>query len=214
MRKILLYCIGLLWVVLIIANIVRLCGSSAFVAVLSAVPEMTRSTQACVNALLFFVELLFGLLLVTRGKTQQSLIIALVATVAAGFVQSPMENVYMNTVAYLIAITWCTNDPKPATVEFAILAGMYMLYGLLTQLGRFVLDSSNYMNTTVQILSCIDYKALPMLGFLYAKYYGKEKRLCLRSIGSRLAALSSLVTKMLPATTSPESSLLQKRRRK
>lgn len=207
MKKILLYSIYVLWAIIVLANILRFFGSEAMIAALDSVPEMSITARRVAKATMFFFELTCGLLLVTRGHTWKVCIVAAVATALSGFVSSPMENIYMCSVAYLIAIILWTAEPHKATEEAVILVLLYTLYGVLTQLGRFTFDLANYKNYTVQMLSCIDYKALPLLGFLYSKYYGKEERLCLRSLaaGTLLVARSCSVTKILHGRTSRDA---------
>lgn len=207
MKKILLYSIYVLWAIILFANILRFFGNESMVAVLDSVPEMSVTAQKIAKAIMFWLEMTFGLLLVTRGSTWKVTVIAAFATAFSGFVSSPMENIYLCTVAYLVTIILWTKEPRKATEEAVILVLLYTLYGVLTQLGRFTFDLANYKNYTVQLLSCIDYKALPLLGFLYSKYYGKEARICFRSLvaGTLLAAHSCSVTKILRCRTSPNA---------
>ena len=207
MKKILLYSIYVLWAIILFANILRFFGNESMVAVLDSVPEMSITAQKIAKAIMFWMEMTFGLLLVTRGCTWKVTVIAICATALSGFVSSPMENIYLCTVAYLVTIILWTKEPRKATEEAVILVLLYTLYGVLTQLGRFSFDLANYKNYTVQLLSCIDYKALPLLGFLYSKYYGKEARICFRSLvaGTLLAARSCSVTKILRCRTSPNA---------
>lgn len=202
MRKVLLYCICLLWAVLILANILRLFGSSAFVSTLSEVPDIPVFAQKMVKALMFYVEMAAGLLLITRGSTKKVYVAALVATLLSGFVSTPMENLYMNAAVFLVVIVLYTNDPRDALQEFIILLAAFIVYGYLTQLGRFFVSDANYKSYAVQVLSCIDYKALPVLSYLYVKYYRKEDRICFCLVGTRLGALFSSAMKLLRRTTS------------
>ena len=207
MKKILLYCICVLWAVILFANVLRFFGNESMVAALSSVPEMPINMQKAAKAFMFFLEMTFGLALVTRGCTLKVCVIAATATTLSGFVASPMENIYLCSVAYLVAIILWTKEPRKAMEEAVILVLLYTLYGVLTQLGRFTFDLANYKNCTVQILSCVDYKMLPLLGFLYSKYYGKEERLCLHSLvaGIPLVARSCSVTKILRCRTSADA---------
>lgn len=202
MKKMLLYSIYVLWAVIILANILRFFGSEVMIATLDSVPEMSVNAQKIVKAGMYYVEIVATMLIITRGSTPKVYIVAIVATVLSGFVSSPTENLYMNVLAYCIVIILYTSDPKAALEETIIICLLYIAYGFLTQLGRFSVDWANYKNCTVQVLSCIDYKALPILGYLYSKYYGKETRLCFRGIGTLPDALCSLVTKRLHARTS------------
>lgn len=204
MKKVLLYSIWVLWAIIIFANILRFFGNESMVAVLDSVPEMPIAMQKAVKAGLYMLELAFGLLLVTRGRSMKVLIVAAATTLLSGFVTSPMDNIYLCSVAYLVCIVFWTSDPKAATQEAVILVVLYTLYGVLTQLGRFTFDLANYRNYTIQILSSIDYKALPILAYLYSKYYRKEERLCLASLvaGTLRAVRSCSAMKMLRNRTS------------
>lgn len=202
MKKILLYSIYVLWAIILFANILRFFGNESMVAVLDSVPEMSVTAQKIAKAIMYYVEIAATLLIITRGSTPKIYIIALVATALSGFVSSPMENMYMNVLAYCIAIILYTKDHRAALEETVIVCLLYIVYGFLTQFGRFSMDWANYKNCTVQLLSCVDYKALPILGYLYSKSYGKEARLCFRGIGTLPAALCSSVTRMLHGRTS------------
>lgn len=200
MKKILLYCICVLWAIILFANVLRFFGNESMVAVLDSVLEISNVGQQAIKIAMYFAELTFGLLLVTRGSTWKVCIVAAVTTFLSGMVMSPRENVYLCLVAYLIVIVFWTKDQRAAAQEAFILIVLFNLYGVLTQLGRFTLDLANYKNYTVQVLSCIDYKALPLLGFLYSKYYATERRLSL--CGIFRAARSCSAMKILRCRTS------------
>ena len=201
MKKILLYCICVLWAIILFANVLRFFGNESMVAVLDSVPEMSITAQKGTKAIMYYIEIAATLLIITRGSTPKVYIIALVATALSGFVTSPMENLYMNILAYCITIILYTKDQRAALEETVLVCLLYIVYGFLTQFGRFSMDWANYKNCTVQLLSCVDYKALPILGYLYSKSYGKEARLCFRGIGILPAALCSSVTKTLRGRT-------------
>lgn len=112
MRKILLYCICVLWAVIVVANVLRLCDCTCMIALLNSVPEASKVTQATIKAAMYFVELLFILLTIVRGRTYRVVIIAAIATLLAGYVSTPMENVYMNALACCITIILFTKDQK------------------------------------------------------------------------------------------------------
>lgn len=76
MKKVLLYSIWVLWAIIIFANILRFFGNESMVAVLDSVPEMPIAMQKAVKAGLYMLELAFGLLLVTRGRSMKVLIVA------------------------------------------------------------------------------------------------------------------------------------------
>lgn len=203
MKKILLYSIYVLWAIILFANILRFFGNESMVAVLDSVPEMSYLQQQFVKAPMYLVELTAGLLLVTRCRSYKVIFVAVATAFLAGFVSSPLEHTYLCSVAYLICIIFWTDDPREATQEACILVLLCTLYGVLTQLGRFTFDLANYKNYTVQLLSCIDYKLMPLLALLYSKYYGKEGRLSL--CGIFRAARSCLVTKILRCRTSADA---------
>lgn len=209
MKKILLYCICTLWVVIIMTNVFRLFGSEYFVALLSEVPEVSPATQVLIKAAMFYIELVLGLLFITRGNSKWVYAIAFGTMILAGYTSSIIENSYLCTIAYLIAIVLFTKDSKYALQEFIVYCLALNAYAVLMQTGRFSLDSANYKNYAVQVLSFIDYKALPLLAYLYSKYYGKERILCFSSVGTLLAALSSSVTKILRKTTSSTADSLK-----
>ena len=201
MKKILLYCICVLWAIILFANVLRFFGNESMVAVLDSVPEMSITAQKVTKAVMYYIEIAATLLIITRGSTPKVYIVALVATTLSGFVTSPMENLYMNILAYCITIILYTKDQRAALEETVLVCLLYIVYGFLTQFGRFSMYWANYKNCTVQLLSCVDYKALPILGYLYSKSYGKEARLCFRGIGILPAALCSSVTKTLRGRT-------------
>lgn len=203
MKKILLYCIYVLWAVIILANVLRFCGIEAMVAVLGSVQEPAYLTRQLIKGTMYYIELTATMAIITRGRTPKILIVGAVGTFLAIFVATNMENLYMNILLYCVVIILYTKDQKAAFEEMLIVCGLYIVYGFLTQLGRFTLDWANYKNYTVQLLSCVDYKALPILGFLYSKYYGQERRLSL--CGKFRAARCSSVTKILRCGTSADA---------
>lgn len=200
MKKVLLYSIWVLWAIIIFANILRFFGNESMVAVLDSVPELSYLQQQFVKTPMFLIELGAGLLLITRCRSYKVLLVAIVTAFLAGFVASPIENIYLCSVAYLVCIVYWTDDPKAATQEAVILVALYTLYGVLTQLGRFTFDLASYKNYTVQLLSCIDYKLMPLLALLYAKYYNVERRLSLCGIFRAVRSCSAM--KMLRSRTS------------